>query len=65
MIVVAIIGILAAIAIPAYNDYTIRAQVAEGLQIAGHAKTRVVESYLHDGEAPADRLTAGMTRDPD
>jgi type IV pilus assembly protein PilA len=61
MIVVAIIGILAAIAIPAYQNYTVRAQVAEGLNMLGHAKTRVQESFLNTGEAPADRAKAGLS----
>jgi type IV pilus assembly protein PilA len=61
MIVVAIIGILAAIAIPAYQDYTIRAQVSEGMTLAAAAKSAVSESFSDDGEAPATRTIAGMT----
>lgn len=60
MIVVAIIGILAAIAIPAYQDYTIRAQVSEGLNLAGGAKVAVTEYYQDRGTLPADNPTAGL-----
>ena len=52
MIVVAIIGILAAIAIPAYQDYTIRAQVTEGLSLAGPVETAVAEFYANHGSFP-------------
>ena len=49
MIVVAIIGILAAIAIPAYQDYTIRSKVTEGLNLAAAAKTAVSEGFQSNG----------------
>ena len=64
MIVVAIIGILAAVAIPAYQDYTIRAKVTEGLSLAGAGKTAVSEYFSANGTLPADNSTAGMA-DPD
>ena len=60
MIVVAIIGILAAIAIPAYQDYTIRSQVSEGLTLAAAAKAAVSEWYAQNGDAPANRIEAGL-----
>jgi type IV pilus assembly protein PilA len=52
MIVVAIIGILAAIAIPAYQDYTIRTQISEGLNIAGEAKNALSDYYANIGRFP-------------
>ena len=60
MIVVAIIGILAAIALPAYQDYTIRTKVSEGLSLAAAAKLAVAESYTSLGSLPADNQTAGL-----
>ncbi len=60
MIVVAIIGILAAIAIPAYQDYTIRAQVSEGISLASGAKTAVAEFWQNNGDMPADNDRAGI-----
>ncbi|NIL94530.1 MAG: prepilin-type N-terminal cleavage/methylation domain-containing protein [Woeseiaceae bacterium] len=60
MIVVAIIGILAAIAIPAYQDYTIRAQVSEGLNLSGGAKAAVTEYFQDRGVLPLDNATAGL-----
>jgi type IV pilus assembly protein PilA len=59
MIVVAIIGILAAIAIPAYQDYTIRSQVTEGLTLAGAVKAGVAESFASTGLWPDDLDKAG------
>ena len=60
MIVVAIIGILAAIAIPAYQDYTVRAKVSEGMNLAGAAKLGVAEYYQSVGTVPTDNTTAGV-----
>ena len=60
MIVVAIIGILAAIAIPAYQDYTIRAQVSEGLNLSGGAKAAVTEYFQDRGVLPTSNTQAGL-----
>jgi type IV pilus assembly protein PilA len=65
MIVVAIIGILAAIAIPAYQDYTIRAQVSEGLNLAGGAKAAVSEFTMDRGSFPIDNNEAGISASGD
>ena len=53
---VPIIGILAAIAIPAYQDYTIRAQVGEGVSLAAAAKAAVAETFINTGAVPEDRI---------
>jgi type IV pilus assembly protein PilA len=60
MIVIAILGILLAIAIPAYSDYTIRAQVAEGITMVGDLKLRVVEFHRARGRFPRDNAIAGV-----
>ena len=60
MIVVAIIAILAAIAIPAYQDYTIRAQVSDGLSLASGSKTAVAEYYQNRGLYPTTNAQAGV-----
>ncbi len=60
MIVVAIIAILAAIALPAYQDYLIRSQVSEGMTLASGAKTAVAETYANTGAMPADNTAAGL-----
>lgn len=60
MIVVAIIGILAAVAIPAYSDYTARAKVTEAVGALAAAKTSVAEFYVSQGVMPADATEAGI-----
>lgn len=62
MIVVAIIGILAAIAIPAYQDYTKRAHVSEGLSLASGAKAAVTEYYSSQGTMPTSNSMAGIAK---
>ncbi len=61
MIVVAIIGILAAIAIPAYQDYTIRAQVTEGLNLMSDMKAGVAEWFAQEGAWPVDITSLGIS----
>ena len=61
LIVVAIIGILGSLAISSYQTFIVRAQVSEGLTLASSAKVPVVEAYLTDGVAPANRTAAGMS----
>lgn len=60
MIVVAIIGILAAVAIPAYQDYTIRSQVSEGMSLAAGAKTAIAEYVNQRGTYPTGNTDAGL-----
>ncbi|NZA28349.1 pilin [Luteimonas sp. SJ-92] len=60
MIVVAIIAILAALALPAYQDYLIRAQVSEGVSLATGARTAVWEYAANHGRLPASNSSAGL-----
>jgi Tfp pilus assembly major pilin PilA len=60
MIVVAIIGILAAIAMPAYQDYTVRSKVTEGLNLAAASKLAVTETWAANGKFPASNQEAGL-----
>ncbi|EMT9666894.1 pilin, partial [Neisseria gonorrhoeae] len=60
MIVIAIVGILAAVALPAYQDYTARAQVSEAILLAEGQKSAVTEYYLNNGKWPKDNTSAGV-----
>lgn len=60
MIVIAILGILMAIAIPAYQDYAVRAKVSEGINLAGAAKLGVAETYSSTGVLSASNASAGV-----
>ncbi|ENV5240529.1 TPA: pilin [Neisseria gonorrhoeae] len=64
MIVIAIVGILAAVALPAYQDYTARAQVSEAILLAEGQKSAVTEYYLNHGIWPANNTSAGVASSP-
>ncbi|MBJ1815937.1 prepilin-type N-terminal cleavage/methylation domain-containing protein, partial [Neisseria meningitidis] len=64
MIVIAIVGILAAVALPAYQDYTARAQVSEAILLAEGQKSAVTEYYLNHGKWPGDNSNAGVASTP-
>ena len=61
MIVVTIIGILAAMAVPMYLDYAVRSQIADGLNLAGGAKSAVAEFFQDRGQMPTDNTQAGLS----
>ncbi|ENX8953484.1 pilin, partial [Neisseria gonorrhoeae] len=65
MIVIAIVGILAAVALPAYQDYTARAQVSEAILLAEGQKSAGTEYYLNHGEWPANNSDAGVASPSD
>ena len=65
MIIVAIISILAAIAVPAYTDYVARSKVAEGIQLAHGAEIAATEYYTTQGRWPSDNSTAGLAQPTD
>ncbi len=60
MIVIAIVGILAAVALPAYQDYTTRAKLAEAIAVLGEAKISVSEYFIINGTLPDDATSAGI-----
>lgn len=60
MIVIAILGILMAIAIPAYQDYAVRAKVSEGINLAGASKLGVAETYSSTGTLVGSNVSAGL-----
>ncbi|HHA3960279.1 TPA: pilin [Neisseria gonorrhoeae] len=64
MIVIAIVGILAAVALPAYQDYTARAQVSEAILLAEGQKSAVTEYYLNHGIWPENNDKAGVASSP-
>ncbi|EMU2513775.1 pilin, partial [Neisseria gonorrhoeae] len=64
MIVIAIVGILAAVALPAYQDYTARAQVSEAILLAEGQKSAVTGHYPNNGEWPKDNDSAGVASSP-
>ncbi|MBH5512034.1 pilin [Neisseria meningitidis] len=65
MIVIAIVGILAAVALPAYQDYTARAQVSEAILLAEGQKSAVTEYYLNHGTWPSNNTSAGVATSTD
>ena len=65
MIVIAIVGILAAIALPAYQDYTIRSKMSEPIAALAEAKTSIAEFYAGRGQLPTDAIAAGLNTSPD
>ncbi len=64
MIVVAIIGILASLAVSAYQTYIVRAQVAEAINFAANAKVPLVDAFNNTGRPPATRVEAGLSANP-
>jgi type IV pilus assembly protein PilA len=65
MIVIAIVGILAAIALPAYQDYTVRAKMAEPMAYLSEAKTGLSEYYASQGTFPTTIAQSGINANPD
>ena len=64
MIVIAIVGILAAIALPAYQDYIVRSKMSEPLAALAEAKTTIAEYYANNGYWPDNTAQAGLNSNP-